>query len=66
MCSSGSEETLEHFLVRCEGLIDVRRKYGVEERVIADLLRFNDELEPDTVMSFIGELWRERKLRLSV
>ena len=66
VCSSGSEETLEHFLVRCEGLIDVRRKYGVEERVIADLLRFNDELEPDTVMSFIGELWRERKLRLSV
>ena len=63
-CNSGEEETLEHFLIRCEGLSNVRRRYGVQERDIADLLGFNDAMTPEIVKNMIGELWRERKGRI--
>ena len=62
-CDSGEEETLEHFLIGCEGLSNVRGRYRVEERSIADLLRFNDVMAPEIVKNLIGELWRERKRR---
>ena len=64
ICNSGEEETLEHFLVKCGGLDDVRGKYGVRDRKVEELLMFSDALEVGLAKRFIGDLWRTRKLRI--
>ena len=37
MCEA-DEETLEHFLLECPSLVDVRSRYGVES--MGDVMRF--------------------------
>ena len=64
LCTSGAEETLEHFMVQCSGLNDVRRKFGVENHNIEDLLKFSDILTIGLVKQYIGEMWKARSIRI--
>ena len=58
MCGA-EEETLEHFLLECPSLVDVRSIYGVES--ISDVMRFG-ERDLGDVWSFLEEAWKIREV----
>ena len=61
-------ETLEHFLLECGSLGEVRRMSGMEGVPICELLLFGVRGEEvrDEHRGYIGRLWRKREADLLV
>ena len=48
LCEAEEEETLDHFLTRCAGLLEVRLEYGVEGMALSVLLMFEEGCRIET------------------
>ena len=62
MCDGGEEETLEHFLVECEGLRDVRRRWGIS--TVAEVMDFGGD--GNRSKAFLEDAWECRRVGMSV
>ena len=62
VCGSAEPETVEHFLLECDGLGEVRELSGVEATTVGDLLLFGGRGEErvDEYRRYIGRLWSRR------
>ena len=60
MCDGG-EETLDHFVVECPALQEIRERHGMSGRRIEEVLQFDGDCEVDDTKSFLVEAWRKRK-----
>ena len=64
ICQQGESETLQHFLLHCEGLKDIRRKYTITENTTLEkVLLFQPTSEEDIekYSLYVEELWTARK-----
>ncbi|MPC54491.1 hypothetical protein E2C01_048410 [Portunus trituberculatus] len=41
ICQEGESETLQHFLLHCQGLKDIHSRYAITEDTILEVLLFN-------------------------
>ena len=66
ICHQGEEETLQHFLLHCEGLQNTRRKYNItQDTTLGTVLLFNRSSEEETekYTLYVEELWTTRKIK---
>ena len=63
VCGLAEVETVEHFLLECSGLGEVRQMSGMEEVPISELLLFGVRGEDvrDKYRGYIGRFWRKEK-----
>ena len=63
LCGGSEVETLEHFLLDCVSLEEVRRGRGMQGVPVEEVLLFEvgEETCVGDLRSYIGELWRRRK-----
>ena len=62
LCGSGEEETLDHFLVECETLREMRESHGMRGRSVEEILLFCGDCEVEKTKAFLVDAWRRRKL----
>ena len=55
------EESLEHFILRCNRLDDIRREFNMRNRNLEEILLFAGSLNPSECKKYLGKLWNERK-----
>ena len=63
VCGLAEVETVEHFLLECSGLGELRQVTGMEEVPICELLLFGVRREEvrNKYRGYIGRLWRKRE-----
>ena len=69
VCLQGESETLQHFLLYCEGLKDIRTKYTITtDTTLEKVLLFNPESEEEIekYSLYVDELWKERKRKIAL
>ena len=54
------EETLEHFLIRCRILIDVKKEMGLDKCRIEDLLVLTNNLNIDIAKRGLTKMYKHR------
>ena len=60
LCNIGEEETLSHFVEKCDRLQEIRREYGMEGKGQEEILLFSGDIEAEKSKKYLGVLWRAR------
>ena len=65
LCNADYEETIEHFLMDCMSLNEVREEYGMINRKVEEVLLFVEGINESKAKKYIKALWKRRAQILS-
>ena len=68
LCSDGVEETLEHFICKCERLRELRQEFGVQNCTLKEILLFYVERSTERILlikTYLQKIWSYRKRQLN-
>ena len=58
---TGKEESLEHFLIQCRALEDIRIHFGLQDPQLSKILLFEEDGEIEKYKELIKCLWKKRE-----
>ena len=61
ICNKNEEETLLHFIERCDALQDVRDRHEMNNKKIEEVLLFTGTLDARKSKDFLLDVWKKRK-----
>ena len=61
LCNRDVNESLEHFIGECEGLVGIRNSYGVNGAKIEEILQFNGNIDVSISKQFLTAAWGARQ-----
>ena len=64
LCSLGCEESMDHFLLECASLENIRVLNGMVGKSLEEVLLFTDSVCPDDAKTYLKAMWKEREKKL--